>query len=359
MSDLRPRCLRLGRRALMGLGLFGLAGWLSACGLFQPATAGEASLQDILNNVQVAGVDGNFAAADNGAGVSVGSQVKTGDNSLARLVFSAGPTLRLSSNTSFSLDTPEMPEEVRLRLTAGRLRLSLFGHAFAIVTPVGLLHVAGFGDVSYQVGASPEVGDDQLAFRCFSGPCQFQSDAAVLELRNLEAVTVLEGGLTISHTVLAELDLRQFIADNPGSTGLLATLTAAPTATDTPAPPTVTAPPTATLAPAGLTTPSSGAPTEAASPTLAATATRTAAPFRTTPPRATATPVASAAPLPTETAPPASGGGGENPPPTKPPPPPPAPPPTSVPPTDTPVPPPTDTPLPEPPTKPPTDTPAP
>ncbi|MBL8058838.1 MAG: FecR domain-containing protein [Anaerolineales bacterium] len=323
--------------------LLTLAAGLTACGN-RPAALGEATLQDIINTVEYGPEGGPLETARNGASVDVGTQVKSGANSLAQLAFSAGPTARLSPNTSVTMQTASSPEEVRLRLEAGRLRLSLFGHRFGVATPLGLIHLDGFGDISYQVGASPEAGDDALSFRCLAGPCLFQSEAASLALNNLEALTVVDGGLTMTRTVLVDLDLRQFIADNPGSIGLLATLTAAPTRTS---PPTLTPTATTTQRPeerASSTPDASGTLANSITNTPTATRTATRPPVRTAPPRPTdtSTPAPTATPLPTDT--PAPGGGGDNPAP-----PPTNPPPTNPPPTDTPVPPPTDTPPPPPP----------
>jgi hypothetical protein len=344
------------RRRRYGFGLLALAAVLCACSSGSAIT-GEATVQDVINNVQITGTDGQLAPARNGAPISVGAQVKSGENSIARLAFSAGPMVRLGSNTSFILEDAVAPEEVRLRLEAGRVRLSLFGRRFGIATPLGLVQLDGFGEVAYQIGSSPEPGDDALSFRCMSGPCQFQSDAASFAMENLEALAVVDGGLVMTRTLLNELDLRQFIADNPGSVSLLATLTAMPTLTGTPVPDSPTPPPTGTAPPESTSGRLTATPSATA--TASSTPTRTRVRVVAPPPSATPTETETAtAPPPTDTNTP------EPPPPPPPPPPPtdtplPPPPPTDTPlppppPTDTPVPPPTDTPLPPPPpTKPP------
>ena len=312
---------------------------VSACAPATPQATGDAVLSEILNNVQVGGNPGKFEPAKNGTAIVVGSLVRSGDNSLARLSFANGPFVRFSSNTAFSRATPAIPEEVRLNLEAGRLRLSLFGHLFAVHTPLGLIQLDGFGDVSYQVGSSPEVNDDQLSFNCFSGPCLFQSDvaAAYLQLNSLEGVIAAEGGQALTRTVLSELDLRQFILDNPGSVSVIATLTAQPTATPSATPSaTLTRTPTATR-------------TQTETSTATATASATLRPTRVFTPRPVVSPTGSitvtVTPTDTETPTPEPGGGGGEPPPaptnTLPPSPP-----TPVPPTNTPPPPPTNTPEP-------------
>ncbi|MGQ0603425.1 MAG: hypothetical protein ACT4QE_17225 [Anaerolineales bacterium] len=317
---------------------------LSACTPEAAATSGEAVLTEIINNVQVGGNPGKFEPAKNGAPVSVGSLVRSGDNSLGKLLFSGGPFVRFSSNTTFNLDAPALPEEVRLKMEAGRLRLSLFGHLMAVQTPLGVVQLDGFGDVNYQIGASPEIGDDVLNFSCFSGPCLFQSDlaAAYLQLNSLEGLTVVDSGLTMTRTVLSELDLRQFILDNPGSVSVIATLTAQPTATSSA---------TLTPTPTFTRTPTRVIPTRTAS----ATPTNTRRPTQAFTPRPafTATGSTTGTPIDTETPTPQSGGGGGPPPPTSTPVPP-----TPVPPTNT-SPPPTNTPEPTVTSDPPTKTPSP
>lgn len=310
-----------------------LAAWLSlalfAAACTSTATSGEATLQDILNNVQVSGADGTLKIASTGTAVSIGTYVKSGENSLARLAFSAGPAVRLSSNTSFAMEQNPDGEEVRLRLEAGRLRMSLFGHLFGVDTALGLVQLGGFGEVLYQIGSNPDLGDDVLTFRCMSGPCRYQGETQRLQLDNLEMLVVSAGGQAITRTALSEIDLRQFIGDNPGSVGLIASLTAAPTRTNTPTP--ITPSPT----PSNTSPPS----TPTFTPTHTLTPTRTRVPFTPQPrlPSPTSAPV-----VITDTpTPQPDGGGGENPPPptnTNPPPPPPPPTNTPIPPTNTPEP---------------------
>jgi hypothetical protein len=335
VAAIRQMLLRWGFVAMLLLG---------ACAP-QAVTSGDAVLTEIINNVQLGSNPGKYEPAKNGSPVSVGSLVRSGDNSLGKLSFSAGPFVRFSSNTAFNLETPALPEEVRLKIEAGRLRLSLFGHLVAVQTPLGVVQLDGFGDVSYQIGASPEIGDDTLIFNCFSGPCLFQSDlaAAYLQLSSLEGLTVLDGGLTLTRTVLGELDLRQFILDNPGSVSVIATLTAQPTATPSA---------TLTLTPTFTRTATRIIPTRTAS----ATPTNTRRPTQRFTPRPGVTGTSSLTGTPTDTETPTpepGGGGGGPPPPTNTPVPP-----TPVPPTNT-SPPPTNTPEPTVTSDPPTKTPSP
>lgn len=319
------RAMQRGRRPLTAL--VAVCVWLGACAPVAPPVAGEAVLTEIINNIQVGANPGTFELARNGTGVAEGNIVSSGESSLGKLSFSDGPFVRFTSFTTFSRVKPETPEEVRLKLEAGRLRFALFGHLFGALTPLGLAQLDGFGDLTYRIGSGPDITDDELTFNCFAGPCLFQSEVALVytQLNSMEGILVTDGGMTVTRIVLSELDLRQFILDNPGSVSVIATLTAQPTATPTP-----TNTPRPTL-------------TASSTPTVTPTETPTVTPTRTRRPTQIATPIPSVtatgsqSPTPTETPTEASsGGGGGGPPPSN----------TPVPPTNTPVPPPTNTPEP-------------
>ncbi len=324
----KPAVARRGPTLLRLLGLACAAGLLAGCAI--SAASGEVTLEDVFGDVQVRSPGGELTAARSGAGVAEGVQVETGDAALARLTFSSGPFIRLSSNTRLTRETPQTDEDGRFRLESGRLRLNVFRWRFGIVTPLGLFQLRGFGDVNYQTGPSPGLADDVVDFRCFSGPCHFQFGRTAFDLGNLEGVTISNNGQTVTRMALNDLDLRQFLADNPGSAVLIASLTAAPTRTPSATP--ITPSPTAsnTPLPPTATRPATSTPTP--------TRTRTRPPVTRAPIVATPTPSetpATATATVTETATPgddSGGSGGENPPPpTKPPP-------TSPPPTNTPPP---------------------
>lgn len=346
-----PPNVFFGRRLLWLVALLGCC--LAGCDV--GAASGDVTLEDVFGDVQIRQPDGELTEARAGMGVAEGAQVETGEAALARLAFSNGPFIRLSSNTRLAREAAQAGEDARLRLEAGRLRLNLFRWRFGIVTPLGLFQLQGFGDVNYQTGASADLSDDVVDFRCFSGPCRFQFGGTAFDFENLEGAAISNSGQTVTRVVLTDLDLRQFLADNPGSAVLLASLTAAPTRTPSPTP--VTPSPTASNTPLPPT------PTPLVTNTPTRTRTRPPVTIQRTPlpPTPTAT-EALLTPTATETATPTAsgdggGGGNENPPTPTRPPTNTAPPPTNTapPPTDTPAPP-TDTPLPPPP---PTKTPTP
>jgi hypothetical protein len=352
-----PPTVSAGHRLLWVVGLLGccLAALLAGCDI--GAASSDVTLEDVFGDVQIRQPNGELSEARSGIGVAEGAQVETGEAALARLAFSSGPFIRLSSNTRLVREAAQAGEDARLRLETGRLRLNLFRWRFGIVTPLGLFQLQGFGDVNYQTGASADLSDDVVDFRCFSGPCRFQFGGTALNFDNMEGVAISNSGQTVTRVVLTDLDLRQFLADNPGSAVLLASLTAAPTRTSSPTP--ITPSPTASNTPL----PPTATPPVTSTPTR--TRTRPPVTIQRTPSLLTATPTeTSLTPTATETATPTAsgdggGGGNDNPPTPTPTPirPTPTQPPTNTapPPTDTPVPP-TDTPPPPPP---PTKTPTP
>lgn len=318
-----------------GSALFWLFGLICAAGLLAgcatSAASTEVTLEDVFGEVRVQSPGGELTSADSGTGVAEGAQVETGDAALARLAYSTGAFVRLSSNTRLAREAVQAGEDGRLRLEAGRLRLNLFRWRFGIVTPLGVFHVHGFGDVNYEAGAGGDLSDDVVDFRCFSGPCRYQFGATTFDLGNLDGVTISNNGQTVARVVLSDLDLRQFLADNPGSAVLIASLTAAPTRTPSSTP--VTPSPTASNTPLP--------PTATRPVTATPTRTRTRPPVTAvrTPLPGTPTVDFSGTATATDTPPPNDGGGGgdppTNPPPTNPPPtnPPPTnpPPPTATP----------------------------
>ncbi len=200
-----------------------------------------------------------------------GGEVQTGEASRARLDFSDGAILRLASNSSFVLQsaTPVEAGDIfaRVRLSFGKLWVSLFGGELQVETPVGVAAVRGsFAVFSYQPGDPDNPDDDLLVVDCLEGSCSASNEAVDEQLGNLERVVL---GRTASlRQILTEADVQQFLADNPESQRLVATLTAAPAATATLTPALATATPTASLAP-------SETPTATATPTTGGSGTGT------------------------------------------------------------------------------------
>ncbi len=274
--------------------------------------AGPAVLKDVINTVLVQGssTEQPQAGAEDLA-LPLGSQISTGTSSLARVAFGNRALLRLTSNTSIELLQPDVDESIRLNLTQGHLLLSLFGLQTNLRTPIAHIWLNGFADVTYYTGAAnDDMGDDILSLRCYAGPCDVKGATFEIRLENLEVLDVSNLGGVFNRSRLTELDLQQFMADNPGSAGIIATLTAMPTNTSTS---TMTPSPTATIPTNTPTNTSTVTPT----PTNTSTPRPTPIPTRRPP---TIPPVieVSASPVPPTRAPTSTtgggGGGGEPPP---------------------------------------------
>jgi hypothetical protein len=322
----------------------------SAC---QPtvAAAGPAVLRDVFNTVTIQMPEEEARQGEDDLTLPLGSLVQTGGGSLARIAFGDRPTIRLTSNTSIALNSPEPDESIRMTMSQGRVLLNMFGLRTNVRTPIAYIWLTGFAEVVYLSGEDQaNLGDDVLSLRCFAGPCEVLGPTFELRLDSLEGVDVSNLGGVYTRVKLDELDLQSFIADNPGSAPIIGTLTAMPTNTPTP-----TLTPTATATIPTNTPTSTFTPTNTPTNTPIPTATRYIPPPTRRPP--TLPPPPPDTPIPPPTDPPGNGGGGGSPTNTSPPPTS-----TSIPtiilaPTDTPVPPPSNTPVPPDTEPPPTPTP--
>lgn len=266
--------------------------------------AGPAVLKDVINTVLVESpTTSQTQAGQDDLSLPLGSKVTTGTSSLARVAFGNRALLRLTSNTSIELQDPDVDESIRLDLSQGHLLLSLFGLRTNLRTPIAHIWLNGFADVTYYTGeAADDMGDDILSLRCYAGPCDVKGATFEIRLENLEVLDVSNLGGVFNRSKLTELDLQQFMADNPGSAGIIATLTAMPTHTSTP---TLTPSPTATIP----TNTPTFTPTVTSTPTNTSTPRPTPIPTRRPP---TIPPVieVSASPVPPTRTPTSDGGGG-------------------------------------------------
>jgi LysM repeat protein len=214
-----------------------------------------------------------------------GGEVKTGEAARARLDLSDGAVLRLGANTTFVLQSIEPATEqtlaTKLKLSLGKIWVSLTGGELEVETPVGVASVRGsFAIIQYAPGDPDDPNDDVLVLDCLEGSCSARNAVVNEQLGNLERVA-LSAQASLRQTLTAD-DVRRFVQDNPESARLIATLTAAPPAT---------LPPTATPAVALTATVTDTPQAEtAAPPTATLTATPTPAPNTPTPFAFTATP---------------------------------------------------------------------
>jgi hypothetical protein len=304
--------MKMPKWVIGGGAVLALAAGVSAC---QPAVAaaGPAVLRDVFNSVTIQLPDEEARPGEDDLTLPLGSAVQTGGGSLARIAFGDRSTIRLTSNTRLALNSPERDESIRMTMSHGRVLLNMFGLRTNVRTPIAYIWLNGFAEVVYLAGEDQAaLGDDVLSLRCYAGPCDVVGPTFELTLDSLQGLDISNLGGVYTRLELDELDLQSFIADNPGSASIIATLTAMPTPTQTP---TLTPTATATIptnTPTNTFTPSS-TPTNTPIPT----ATRFIPPPTRRPPTLPPTPADTALPTPTQT--PLGDG---NPPPPPPPPPP-------------------------------------
>jgi len=233
------------------------------------ATPGRAArIGEIVKIVQArASAAEEFAQAVLGRVLAVGGQVRTLDESKARVDFSEGTIVRLAENTLLTVaELPASAGEPRARFQfdSGKVWVALFGGLIELETPVGTAAIRGsFSVVEFRPGLLSDPNDDVLIVDCVEGACRAQSAQVDEQLGNLERV-VLRVGRPPERSLLTSDDVLDFIRNNPEvGSALAATLAAAPV--------------TPTLLPTATATFSS-TPTPSPTATLPATPTATAFP---------------------------------------------------------------------------------
>jgi len=219
----------------------------------------------------------NFTAASDGEQVSEQAEVRTGSDSQARLDFGDGAVVRLGQNTWVGiteLGAAANSSLTRLDFKAGQLSISLAEGKLAAQTLLGEASVQGsYAVFQYDPGRDPTIQDDVLTVQCIEGACAYYNNSDPVLLGNLQQLIVSNRGQVLTGpTDLPPGALADFLANNPQSTAVLLTLTAArPTATMSPTltPTTPTPPPTIGLpfATDTATLPASETLTPSASPT--------------------------------------------------------------------------------------------
>ncbi|MBI3741446.1 MAG: FecR domain-containing protein [Chloroflexi bacterium] len=210
----------------------------SACG--GAVGARSASLSEILNLVQARlNQEQNFFSASAGTNISVGGQVRTGDQSRVRLDFSDQSIVRLGANTLLTVDEidPGSDPIKHFEMQAGRIWISIFGGSFQVDTPAGTTTVRG---------SHAYVDLDRI--NCVHGTCIFRNQFFSVTFFTMEGIILLDGGRSFIRATLTDADVDNF----PPSTSATLTAEARPrTATRTQTPTTTptqtrTATPTST-----------------------------------------------------------------------------------------------------------------
>ncbi len=287
----------------------------SAATATQPISTGVtlAVLSEATNVVEKRALSATaFGAARIGDTLDGGDQVRTGNNSLARLDFNTtGTIVRLGSNTSFTVVERTVANNSpleRLKLEIGKVWASLTWGSLELETPVGVASVRGsFAVFTYDPGPSPSFDDDVLTIECLEGTCTISRGGTTATIGTMEKFVLTSTALIRSPLTAA--DVEEFLRLNPESTRMVLTLTAAaPTLTSTPTP---TETSTATITATATRTATRLTPTNTRRPPNTATRTRTTTPTATrtrtptvsrtpTSGTATATPTATVSRTPTQ-----------------------------------------------------------
>lgn len=236
-----------------------------------PATR-TATISEIVRVVEAqASPDEAYAQVSDGLALGAGAQIRTGDNSKARLEFNEGTIVRLSQNTQFTIQvlSPHDGEPLtRLRLEAGKIWVTLLGGTMEVETPVGVASVRGsFAIFEYAPGDPFDPNDDVLLIDCIEGLCGALNDELNESFGILDRLVLSNGGLQADYFPLSDADVEQFILNNPDVGPMLsATLTAAPTRPVNPQPSAVGSESSPTLEPATATRRASTPVTSATSP---------------------------------------------------------------------------------------------
>lgn len=220
---------------------------LSACG---PKTTPAATLDltaimaEISGDVQMRQAAGAFTAAAEGASLSVGGQVRTGDDGRARLDLSTGTRVRVAPSSLFTLASNVQQGETlntRFQLDLGRIWIILNGGSAEVTAPSGVASVRG----SYlMVALLPEGG---VRITCLEGTCGLSNASGSVSLSNGQSAIITDANLPPQVGQMTPEDFQDWLDNNPEA-ALVMEPTAIPTATatSTPLPPPT---PTATSTP--------------------------------------------------------------------------------------------------------------
>jgi hypothetical protein len=217
--------LVLGILTVVTLGLAACQPSASAAG---PKTA---MLDQLVNEVDArTSAAGSFAPIVSGFTIRAGGQIQTGPASGVRMNFDDGTIVRVSEQTKFTLTGTDGTGTAKATLDFGKLWVSLASGKLEVDTPVGVASVRGsYAVFEYTPGQDPNnPEDDVLTVSCLEGTCEAQNETLNLDLGNLEQVVITSHGKKAEKLTLHDYDVQQFLAVNPESGGVVATLTAAP-----------------------------------------------------------------------------------------------------------------------------------
>jgi len=268
--------------------LFIAAFWLAACWPraaaptlvptlppTRPPSGQPITIADIVNVVETRASEAEvFVLAGLRQNIRAGAQLRTGDGSFAGINLSQGGKMRLAPKTLVTiLDLPTTPDEplARVRLSNGKIWMSLISGGVEVATPAGVAALRGpYAEFEYWPGSASDPTDDVMVVRCLKGVCGVQTPSGpLIVLGQMELLTLVSNGQPPSRAVLGLDALAEFVQNNPEIADLATTLTAgAPSETTTPTP-------TPTASASATTTPTSSV---TATRTVTRTPTRTRTP---------------------------------------------------------------------------------
>ncbi len=225
------------RKKLLFLLFFALA--LLSLGSCTPLTPVpkdiNAVIGEIENNVTVKHrQDTSFHAAFVNEEISVQEQIKTGEDSRARVDLSSGTVIRIAPHSLFTLESNYEEKQsllTKLTVEAGRVWIVLKGGSLEVETPAGVAGVRG----SYMsTGYDSESGTVRIT--CLEGHCAAENEAGTVEFGAGEAADLpADGGAPQKGLMTAE-EFQEWAENVPEASAVLQLPTPSPTPTETPTP---------------------------------------------------------------------------------------------------------------------------
>lgn len=184
----------------------------------------SAILTEISGTVQVLKeADGFLKDAFDGQKLEVPDQVVTYTDGRVRINFSNGTMMRLSPQSTFTLEAVDATEEgpfTRLKLEAGKLWIILRGGSIEVDTPSGLASVRG----SYLMVWVP-TNSGETHVQCLEGDCFLGNDGGGMDLVAGQKAFI-QGANTPPHMEpMSQEDVDAWLAANPEATEVMPMMT--------------------------------------------------------------------------------------------------------------------------------------
>jgi FecR protein len=153
----------------------------------------------------------------------VKSQVKTLENSQARLDLATGTIVRLGPNTLFTLEVQQSGDEglfTRIWMDVGKVWIILNGGTLEIETPSGLAAVRGsYMSVEYWPSS------EGLTMTCLEGHCSLQNEMGKMDMVAGEACDIEAPGEPPHGRMMNNTEMDEWMGMNPEATMMVPQLT--------------------------------------------------------------------------------------------------------------------------------------